>query len=76
MYYKSEFSTIDFKFWAGAKDTAEEIIKAGKCEEVDALMEEFFCDDIPTETQINDMFWFEREMILAHIGILDDEEDE
>lgn len=76
MYYKSEFSTQDFKFWSDAADTASEIIKAGKCDEVDELMSEIFCDDIPTDTQINDIFWFERDMILAHIGILEDEEND
>lgn len=84
MVYSKEFSVDSFQFWSGAKDTVEDVCKAGKMDELQSLIEEQFADNEtpPTETAINDFVWFEREFIYSRLGLdengelLDEDEDE
>lgn len=62
--YKEE-SLSNFEFWSGAKDFASKLTKS----EFDTI-EESFADIYPdgtSETQINDLFWFEPEYICSDI---------
>lgn len=85
MEYTKEFSVDDFKFWSGAKDTVDDVRRAGKMDELQSLIEEQFAVDEtpPSETTINDFVWFERNFIYEQLGLdengevlLDDEDDE
>lgn len=84
MVYSKEFSVDTFPFWSGAKDTFEDVCKADKMYELQFLIEEQFADNEtpPTETEINDFVWFEREFIYNRLGLdengelLDKDEDE
>ena len=84
MVYSKEFSVDTFPFWSGAKDTFEDVCKADKMYELQFLIEEQFADNEtpPTETEINDFVWFERDFIYNQLGLdengelLDKEEDE
>lgn len=84
MVYSKEFSVDTFPFWSGAKDTFEDVCKADKMYELQSLIEEQFADSEtpPTETEINDFVWFEREFIYNQLGLdengelLDKDEDE
>ena len=83
MNYTKEFSIDTFEFWSGARDTIEDIRKAGKMDELELLIKSTFeCDDEPpTDTQINDMVWFDRDYIYEQLGLdengnLIDDEDE
>lgn len=84
MVYSKEFSVDTFPFWSGAKDTFEDVCKADKMYELQSLIEEQFADNEtpPTETEINDFVWFEREFIYNRLGLdengelLDKDEDE
>ena len=60
MYYKCDFDINTFQFWAGAKDRIESASDE-QIEKVAERIEEYFnCGgEIPTETQINDLVWFE-----------------
>ena len=60
-----------FDAWSGGKDTLDVLIDKGVCDEVESFIEEVFCDEIPTETQINDFLWFERDAIAEHLGYED-----
>lgn len=33
------------------------------------LLEEIFADTIPTETEVNDFLWFERDYIYESLGL-------
>jgi len=66
-------SLMDFDAWSGAVDTKESIIQAGKVEEFESWIEELYPDGL-TDTQLNDILWFEPEMILKDLGIEEDEE--
>ena len=55
----------DYEPWSGAEDTYNKIKDAGKLEELEAWLEEIFPDGA-TETEINDVLWFEpRECFIA-----------
>ena len=45
--------------WSGAVDTLREIEKQGREEEALDLLEEVFCEEVPSETAVNDYIWFE-----------------
>ena len=55
--------------WSGALDTLADIEKADKEEELMQHLEEVFMDRTPTETEVNDYLWFERESIYEAVGL-------
>lgn len=65
-----------FEPWSGAVDTYEKIRDAGKLEQLDAFLEEHFNGEYASETDVNDLLWFEEDYVLDSLGIHDDEEDE
>lgn len=84
MVYSKEFSVDTFPFWSGAKDTIKDVQTASKMDELQSLIEEQFADSEtpPTETEINDFVWFERDFIYNRLGLdengelHDEDEDE
>ena len=71
MEYKVDCDLENFDAWSGGKDTLDVLIEKGVCNEVQSFIEEVFCDEIPTETQINDFLWFERDAIAGYLGYED-----
>jgi hypothetical protein len=65
----------DFDAWSEAKNTKETILKNNKGKEFDNLIEELYPDGL-TDTQLNDILWFESDWIYKQIGISEDDEDE
>ena len=68
MRYEMETSLWNFGAWSGGKDTLDVLIEKGDCESVESLIEDSFYDKLPTETEINDFLWFERDSIASHLG--------
>ena len=66
---------VDFDAWSGAVETKQAIIDAGKAEDFDSLIEELYPDGL-TETQLNDILWFEEDWIFENLGISEEEEEE
>ena len=66
----TEESLRNFQFWSGAKNFAEKLT----CEELDTI-ESILEDDGSdyTETQINDLFWFDSDVVCEWIGVDYDE---
>lgn len=60
--------------WSGAVDTMASIQDADKENEFMDFLEMIFCDDVPTDTAVNDFIWFERDYIYEHIGLTEDGE--
>ena len=58
--------------WSGAVDTLEDIQNANKENEFMDLIENVFCNELPTDTEINDFIWFERDFIYENIGLTED----
>lgn len=65
----------NFEAWSGAKDTKETILQHGKGDAFDNLMEELYPDGL-SETQLNDILWFEEDWIFENLGISEEEEEE
>ena len=55
--------------WSGAVDTIADVQNANKENEFMDFLEMVFCDDVPTDTNVNDFIWFEREYIYENIGL-------
>lgn len=72
MKYIEETSLENFEAWSGGKDTLDELTH-DECESVEQLIEDSFAET-PTDTDINDFLWFERNAIAQHLGY-DDWED-
>jgi hypothetical protein len=72
MKYLVERELRHFDFWSGAKDNAKEFT----WHELDMIEEQLEQDfDNLTETQINDMMWFEPEFLASLIGLEWDKEE-
>lgn len=67
-YYVEEHIEY-FKAWCGGRDTLKTIRAYGKLDDLESYLQEVFMDTIPSDTEINDFLWFERETILNDLGI-------
>ena len=71
----SEVSFENFEAWSGAVATKRAILAAGKEEEFESLIEEAYPEGL-TDTELNDLLWFDDEWIFESLGIEEDEEGE
>lgn len=55
--------------WSGAVDTIADIQNANKENEFMTFLEMIFCEEVPTDTEVNDFIWFERDYIYENIGL-------
>ena len=66
----------NFSPWSGAIETYEAIEEAGKLEDLEFLLDEIYPDGL-TETELNDLLWFDDEWLFASLGMeTDTNEDE
>ena len=70
-----EMSIVNFKAWAGAVETLNVIVKNNLVEEFDMLMEEIYPQGL-TDTQLNDILWFEADWLYEALGMQVEEEEE
>ena len=59
--------------WSGAVDTWNTIEEKGLLEELDNLLEDIYPDGL-SETELNDLLWFDSDWIFEQLGISEDEE--
>lgn len=64
----SETKLVDFQAWSGAVDTKNTIIDNDKMEDFEALIDELYPDGL-SETQLNDLLWFDSEWVFESLGI-------
>ena len=67
--YKEITSLFEFTPWSGAIETYNKLLKAGKEEEFVDQLEEVFAGDDVSETEINNMLWFEPEECFRLVGL-------
>ena len=70
-----ELDLNNFEAWSGAKETLERIQREGKCEELENVLEELYPDGM-TETELNDLLWFDSESVYEWLGIRSEEQIE
>ena len=63
-----ELDLSSFQAWSGAKDTLDRIQREGKCAELENILEELYPDGM-TETELNDLLWFDSESVYEWLGI-------
>ena len=63
-----DFEDLKHECWSGAIDTLQRIEEEGKENELMELLLDIFAD-IPTETEINNLLWFEDSYIYENLGI-------
>ena len=68
MKITSEMSLKNFKAWSGAKDTLNKLIELDKCDELEFILDDLYPDGL-TETELNDILWFDDEWIYKTLGI-------
>lgn len=64
----SEINIADFEAWSGAINTLDRIIAEDKCDELEAVLEDLYPDGI-SETELNDLLWFDDETVFGWLGI-------
>ena len=67
--YKEITSLYDFEPWSGAVETYNKLIEAGKAEAFVDQLEQVFAEEDVSETEINDMLWFEPEECFKLVGL-------
>ena len=67
MKYYVEKDLADFDAWSGGADTLNELTPP-ECELVEQFLEETSGDEGLSETQVNDILWFERDAIAEYLG--------
>ena len=70
----SETSLENFEAWSGAVDTLDRVREAGKCDELESILEDLYPDGM-SETELNDLLWFEPETVYEWLGIEEEEEE-
>ena len=65
----------NFDAWSGAVDTKQTILDNGMEQDFEQLIEELYPDGL-TDTQLNDLLWFDSEFIFDSLGINEEEEEE
>lgn len=63
-----ELDLNSFQAWSGAVDTLERIQREGKCSLLEQILDDIYPDGM-TETELNDLLWFEPETVYEWLGI-------
>lgn len=61
-----EESLSNFEFWSGGKDTAEYLTEQ-EFDQIETILEELYPDGM-SDTELNDLFWFEDDTIAEWLG--------
>ena len=66
MIVTTETDLTNFKFWSGAE---QHEFTYNELKELETSIEDMFFEKPPTDTDINDLFWFEEEFLCQCIGL-------
>lgn len=66
--YNNFYEIMDM-CWSGAIDTLKDIERNNRENEFMNLLEEMFIEHTPTDTEVNDWIWFDRDMIYECCGL-------
>ena len=72
MKYYVEENFNNFEPWSGAVSTWERIIDEGKADEADRYLEEIEPADGWTKAAINDLLWFDSDLVYKALGMRPD----
>ena len=74
MQYTVEESLQDFKAWSGGKDTLDDLWAHNVVDKAEEYINMVTAGqgELLTQTEINDILWFERDEIYKYCGIYDE----
>lgn len=64
-----------YKPWSGAEATWNKIVDANMVDELDSLLEELYPEGL-SDTELNDILWFESDWVLNSLGIATEDTEE
>lgn len=64
----------NYKPWSGAVGFYEEIVDAGKLDYLEQILEDIYPDGM-SETELNDLLWFDEESVRDWLDMEDEDED-
>ena len=70
----NDFYELEKMCWSGAVDTIADIQNANKEDEFMDFLEAVFCDEVPTDTEVNDFIWHDRDYIYENLGLTENGE--
>ena len=70
----NSFHELADMVWSGAVDTIADIQNANKEDEFMNFLEAVFCDEVPTDTEVNDFIWHDRDYIYENLGLTENGE--
>lgn len=70
--YQEVYSDYDFDFWSGAVDTVN-YLEHDEIVQIFEMLEDCYPDGM-SDTELNDFFWFESDLIAEWLGYSDFEE--
>jgi hypothetical protein len=59
----------EFVPWQGGADTYRDIEDAGKLDDLFDLLDELFYGEPPSDTDVNDFLWFDRDYVYERLGM-------
>lgn len=62
----TDIPLTEFEFWAGAKDTVKYLTDE-ELDQIEQILEEIYPEGL-SETELNDIFWFEQDLIAEWLG--------
>ena len=72
MLIHTETRLRDFQFWSGGADNAN-CLSYEQLDELENLLEEIYPDGM-TDTQVNDLLWFDEDIVAEWLGFADFED--
>lgn len=66
MIIKTETTLQNFNAWSGGRDTLNSLTWE-QCNALESMIEEIYPDEL-TDTNLNDLLWFERDLIAEWLG--------
>lgn len=70
-----EITLDNFVPWSGAVSTLERVEEEGRLDALESILEDLYPDGM-TETELNDLLWFEEESVFEWLGIKGEDESE
>ena len=67
----TETSLVNFEFWSGAKDRVQ-YLADDELNTIENELEDLYPDGL-SETELNDLFWFEFDWVCSLIGTTEEE---
>lgn len=64
-----------FQPWSGAITTYDRAAEAEKLDELEYILEDIYPEGM-SETELNDLFWFDDDWIYETLGMHNEDEDE